>query len=189
MTSEIRDCIVNHVLGNIKYEIHLIECPSFNDAYMTDISKISDFDNSESKPNRTLAGVLYVHNISEQRMNRRHFHTLKSIIGNDSRHKCTFVTTKWGCSETPDEEFRRERTLREMTRFYGTRTLMRRGWAQTERFSPMTKDRALEIIEPLLGNDIAINNSTLEHSMDDSNLTSYDQDVPGPDHKTKNLTL
>ena len=81
------------------------------------------------------------------RVGERNLRMLENIIGKESYDNCTLVTTKWGCTNNPQDESSREKTLSEKEKFFGGMLLQH---ATMERFDPKTPERALQIITPYL---------------------------------------
>ena len=160
MTSEVQDCTLDYRRGEILYEIHLIDSPGFDDGCDNDaeiLSRIANYINTTYKLKQTLAGVLYLHDITKQRMGgvgQRNLRMLENMIGIDRWNNCTLVTTKWGCTTDPKGEESREETLRSSQKYFGA-MLQNAQQAQMARFDPKSKGRALEILNPLLGHSFA----------------------------------
>ena len=74
---------------------------------------------------------------------------LEKMIGMEYCDNCTLVTTKWGCTTNPQGEEQQENKLREDERFFGG---MLQSNAKMERFDPKTRETALKIVTPYLGN-------------------------------------
>lgn len=71
------------------YEVHLIDSPGFDDAVLLEsevLLKIATYVNTTYKLKQTLAGVIYIHDITQQRMRAsglRNLRTLENMIGID----------------------------------------------------------------------------------------------------------
>lgn len=102
-----------------------------------------------------LGGVLYLHDITKAKMGgvgRRNIRMLEQMIGLEKLNNCTIVTTKWGCTTSPQDEALRENTLREDTEFFGSMLQNEQPHrnAIMQRFDPKNKDTALDIIKRYL---------------------------------------
>ena len=160
MTSEVQDYTLDYRQGEILYEIHLIDSPGFDDGCDNDaeiLSRIANYINTTYKLKQTLAGVLYLHDITKQRMGgvgKRNLRMLEKMVGIDRWSNCTLVTTKWGCTTDPKGEESREQTLRSSQDYFGA-MLQNAQQAQMARFDPKSKGCALDIIKPMLGHSFA----------------------------------
>jgi hypothetical protein len=147
--------VLDYRQGHILYEIHLIDSPGFDDGSLNDteiLSRIAAYVNTTYKLKQTLAGVIYLHDITKQKMGGvglRNLRVLENLIGIDKWDNCTLVTTKWGCTNNPSGEEGRERTLKEDDKYFGA-MLKSAHQATMMRFDPKSKGRALEIIKPHL---------------------------------------
>jgi hypothetical protein len=147
--------VLDYRQGHITYEIHLIDSPGFDDGSYNDteiLSRIAAYVNTTYKLEQTLAGVIYLHDITKQKMGGiglRNLRVLENLIGIDKWDNCTLVTTKWGCTTNPEGEEDRERTLRNEDKYFGA-MLKNAHQATMMRFDPKSKRRALEIIKPHL---------------------------------------
>ena len=158
VTDKVQDYIVNipQSGSNIVYEVHLIDSPGFDDGTVADckvLTRIADFVNTHYKLKNTLAGVLYLHDITKAKMGgvgERNLRMLENMVGNDKWDNCTLVTTKWGCTTDPIGEVSREKKLMNKDNCFGE--MLRNGdrTASMMRFDPKSKGRALEIIKPHL---------------------------------------
>ena len=133
----------------------MIDSPGFDDGPVSDVrvlSQIAAYVNTIFKLKKKLAGVLYLHDITKAKMGGvglRNLRMLEEMIGKESYDNCTLVTTKWGCTNNPQDEAKREETLSEKEKFFGG-MLQSPRQAKMDRFHPNTKERALEIITPYL---------------------------------------
>jgi hypothetical protein len=155
VTQEVHDYVLDYRQGNILYEIHLIDSPGFDDGSYNDteiLSRIAAYVNTTYKLKQTLAGVIYLHDITKHKMGGvglRNLRMLENLIGIDKWDNCTLVTTKWGCTKNPQGEEEREKTLRNEDKYFGA-MLKSAHQATMMRFDPRSKGRALEIIKPHL---------------------------------------
>ena len=141
--------------SNKHYEVHLIDSPGFDDGSMSDsvvLSRIAAFVNTTYKLKHTLAGVVYLHDITKQKLGGvglRNIRLLENMIGIDKWDNCTLVTTKWGCTTDSAGEQARERKLRTEDKYFAT-MLDNSHSAKMVRFDPKSRGRAIEIIKPHL---------------------------------------
>ena len=155
-----QDYVLDYRQGNILYEIHLIDSPGFDDGTHLDaevLSRIATYVNNTYKLKQTLAGVIYLHDISIGKLGgvgQRNLRMLENLIGIDKWDNCTLVTTKWGCTTNPQGEEERERTLKEKDKYFGA-MLGHSRQASMARFDPKSKGKALEIIKPHLDKSFA----------------------------------
>ena len=154
-----QDYVLNYKHKGDLYEIHLIDTPGFDDGgdlSDVDILKIiSEYVNTGYKLKQQLAGVLYLHDIAKMKIGGaglRNIRMLEEFIGVGQFNNCTLLTTKWGCTNDPRGEEKREKKLTEDPRFFGGLLLESRQHAEIKRFDPSTKATALEIITPYLEN-------------------------------------
>ena len=149
----VQDYILYYRHEGVLYEIHLIDTPGFDDGVLTDanvLQRIADYVNTTYRLKRKLAGVLYLHDITKTKVGGvalRNLRMLEGLIGMEACDNCALITTKWGCSNDPQGEDAREKTLSEQEKFFGG---MLRSNAKMKRFDPKTKAKALEIITPYL---------------------------------------
>ena len=133
----------------------MIDSPGFDDGTLIDtlvLERIAAYINTTYKLKQTLAGVLYLHDITKQRMGtagQRNLRVLENMIGIDKWDNCTFVTTKWGCLKDGIGEEEREQTLKGDDKFFGAMLKSSRH-AEMVRFDPKSQGRAIEIIKPHL---------------------------------------
>ena len=152
--------MLDHRQGNILYEIHLIDSPGFDDGTHVDaevLSRIATFVNSTYMLKQTLAGVIYLHDITKARMGgvgERNLRMLENMIGMDAWDNCTLVTTKWGCTTNPGGEEAAEKTLMREDKYFGA-MLRHARHASVARFDPKSKGKALEIIKKHLNKSFA----------------------------------
>lgn len=159
MTEEVQDYVLLYAYHGTTYEVHLIDSPGFDDDIVGDVDvlkNIADYVNLTYKLKERLAGVLYLHDITKARMGgvgKRNIRMLEQMIGLDKFKNCTIVTTKWGSTNLQDAELR-ETTLRTDKDFFGS--MLQTGQlthdATLRRYSPKSKECALDIIKPYLRN-------------------------------------
>ena len=81
--------MLDYPQGNILYEIHLIDSSGFDDGTHVDaevLSRIATYVNSTYKLKQTLAGVIYLHDISVGKLRgvgQRNLRMLEKMIGID----------------------------------------------------------------------------------------------------------
>lgn len=157
VTEEVQDYVLCYTHNNTLYEIHLIDSPGFDDGTVNDsqvLSEIATYVNTHYMLKVRLAGVLYLHDITKGKLGgvgQRNLRMLEKMIGQEKYSNCTLVTTKWGCTKNSQDEEEREKTLREVERYFGG-MLSNAQHARMERFDPMNRAKALEIIAPYLEN-------------------------------------
>ena len=160
MTQDVQDYVLDYRQGNILYEIHLIDSPGFDEGTHVDaevLSRITTYVNNTYKLKQTLAGVIYLHDISVGKLGsvgQRNLRMLEKMIGIDEWDNRTLVTTKWGCTNKPQGEEMRERILRDEEKYFGA-MLRHSRQASMVRFDPKSKGKALEIIKPHLNKSFA----------------------------------
>lgn len=157
VTESVQDYIINIRQGSIIYEVHLVDSPGFDDGSAADVvvlTRIADFINTHYKLGKTLAGVLYLHDITKAKMGgvgQRNLRMLEQMVGDDKWDNCTLVTTKWGCTtDTAGEEAREQRLIEKDQYFGAMLNSESKRQASMMRFDPKTKGKALEIIKPHL---------------------------------------
>ena len=137
----------------------MVDSPGFDDGLVTDagvLSRIATYVNTIFKLKKKLAGVLYLHDITKEKVGGvglRNLRMLEQMIGEKSYDNCTLVTTKWGCSNNPQDEEEREKTLSGTEKYFGA--MLQKG-AKMMRFHPKTKESALKIITPYLKNKFTL---------------------------------
>lgn len=142
------------------YEVHLIDSPGFDDGAHVDalvLSQIADFVNTTYKLGHTIAGVIYLHDISLDKLGgvgQRNLRMLEKLVGIDKWDNCTLVTNKWGRTNNPAREEANEKTLRTEDKYFGA-MLRHAQRATMTRFDPKSKGKALEIIKPHLSKRFA----------------------------------
>ena len=100
VTREVQDYILLYQYKNIPYEIHLIDSPGFDDDSTDDVDilhNIAEYLNTTYKLKERLAGVLYLHDITKNKMGgsgTRNIRMLEKMIGMDKFKYCTVLTTK-----------------------------------------------------------------------------------------------
>ena len=152
VTQEVQDYILCYQHGGDLYEIHLIDTPGFDDGAFADVEileRIAGYVNTIYRLEKKLAGVLYLHDITKAKIGRAgvtNLQVLKGLIGEQAFANCTFITTKWGCSNEPQGEDDREEELGK-EQYFGE---MLRSGAKMKRFDPKTGEKALDIITPYL---------------------------------------
>ncbi|KAL8720541.1 MAG: hypothetical protein Q9225_002611 [Loekoesia sp. 1 TL-2023] len=157
VTESVQDYVVNIRQGQIVYQVHLIDSPGFDDGSAADVvvlKGIANFVNTHYALGKTLAGVLYLHDITKAKMGgvgQRNLRMLEQMVGDDKWDNCTLVTTKWGCTTDTADEEAREQKLKEKDQFFGAMLNSKsKRQASMMRFDPKSKGRALEIIKPHL---------------------------------------
>ncbi|ETN38049.1 uncharacterized protein HMPREF1541_07672 [Cyphellophora europaea CBS 101466] len=154
VTQEVRDYSFETSYHGEFYEVHLIDSPGFDDGVANDaeiLSRIATYINVLYKMKNTIAGVLYLHDITKARMGGvglRNLRMLENMIGMDKWDNCTLVTTKWGCTNNAEAEEGRENQLRTRPQFF--QAMIESSYsAKMVRFH-RSKASGLEIIRPHL---------------------------------------
>lgn len=157
MTQEVQDYVLLYQHNNKPYEIHFIDSPGFDDGSIGDVevlSRIALYVNTQYMLKHKLARVLYLHDITKAKMGgvaQRNLRMLEKMVGMNMCDNCTLVTTKWGCTNNPEDEEAREDTLRAGKHYFGA-MLQGAQQAKMMRFEPKIQERALAIIRPYLKN-------------------------------------
>ena len=159
VTKEVQDYILYYQHKGVLYEIHFIDSPGFDDGALADVEclkRIADYVNTTYRLKQNLAGVLYLYDITKGKIGRAgltNLRMLEKMIGEKDFPSCTFITTKWGCSNDPQGEAAREEKLESEEDLF--RGMLRSG-ASMKRFDPKTRERALDIITPCLENQFTL---------------------------------
>ncbi|KAJ5273274.1 hypothetical protein N7478_008399 [Penicillium angulare] len=106
--------------------IYLVDTPGFNDTYRSDFEIFSEIAFILSQIYRRglkIAGILYLHRISDNRISGstlRNFKLLETMYGMDAAHRVFLVTTMWGSSKDEQcEAALRESRLLTTRQFWG----------------------------------------------------------------------
>jgi GTP-binding protein EngB required for normal cell division len=111
-------------------KVILIDSPGFSDTNHSDsviLKKIADFLNELRYGNRKLSGIVYMYDITQQRMCGSSLSSLelfRELCGEDFYKNVVFVTNKWH-KVSKDEGNSRLNELKETDRFFGF--MLRRG--------------------------------------------------------------
>lgn len=130
--------------------VHLIDTPGFDDDILTDtdiLEKISGFLVSSYKHDVKLNGLLYLHRITDPRMqgsSRKNLAVFKSLCGLDTLHQVTLVTTMWDKESCREQFEEREKELLEDDKFW--RVMVEDHGACTGRHDN-TRESALHLLE------------------------------------------
>ncbi|KAG6917337.1 hypothetical protein DXG01_002908 [Tephrocybe rancida] len=116
-TAQLQHVILTHPTDPTR-RIIVVDTPGFDDTYVADseiLRRIAVWLAQSYSANMTLAGVIYLHEISQTRMlgtARKNLDMFNKLIGKDATKNVVLATTKWG--DIPDEVGgRREEQLRE----------------------------------------------------------------------------
>ncbi|KAL8936342.1 MAG: hypothetical protein Q9216_004978 [Gyalolechia sp. 2 TL-2023] len=126
VTDSVADYVLSIKKDGTSYQIHLIDSPSFDDGTVADVkvlTRVADFVNTHYKLGNTLAGVLYLHDITKAKMGgvgQRNLRMLEQMVGIDKWDNCTLVTTKWGCTTDFAGEEAREKNLMDKDQYFGS---------------------------------------------------------------------
>jgi len=132
--------------------ITLVDTPGFNDSNRTDTDVLKDivaWTSSTYKEKRLLSGIIYLHRISDVRMEGsalKNLRMFRSLCGEKALHNVLLTTTHWS-SVDPKKGAARERELRESPNFF--KGLLDRG-ASLERFMG-DRGSGLELVHKLMG--------------------------------------
>ncbi|KAK6997388.1 GTP-binding protein A [Favolaschia claudopus] len=94
--------------------VTLIDTPGFNDTNKSDadiLKEIAAFLAASYKHGMRLAGIIYMHRISDNRMGgvaRRHFKMFRELCGESTLKNVAIVTSMWGQDDLQTEEAREE---------------------------------------------------------------------------------
>ncbi|CAA7269624.1 unnamed protein product [Cyclocybe aegerita] len=122
------------------HPVRLVDTPGFDDTTRTDLDilrTIADYLTSAYKEGKTLAGVIYIHRISDVRMSgvsRKNFKMFRKICGERTLKNVVVMTNMWGSVNASIAEARERELATEelcfkpvldagakMLRHYGTR--------------------------------------------------------------------
>ncbi|KAG6833277.1 hypothetical protein H0H87_009452 [Tephrocybe sp. NHM501043] len=116
-TAQLRHVILRHP-QDITRRIIIVDTPGFDDTYVSDseiLRRIAVWLARSYSANMKLAGVIYLHEISQTRMlgtARKNLDMFNKLIGEDATKNVILATTKW--SDVPEDVGeRRETQLRE----------------------------------------------------------------------------
>ncbi|KAG6811113.1 hypothetical protein H0H92_008960 [Tricholoma furcatifolium] len=116
-TAQLQHVILPHPTDRTR-RIIIVDTPGFDDTYVADseiLRRIAVWLAASYSANMTLAGVIYLHEISQTRMlgtARKNLDMFNKLIGESATKNVVLATTKWG--DIPDEVgARREEQLRE----------------------------------------------------------------------------
>lgn len=160
VTQDVQDYIFHHQHDGVRYEIHLIDTAGFDDGTIVDsevLSRVANYVNMTYLLKRTLAGVLYLHDITKGKMGgvgQRNLRMLENMIGVEGWDHCILVTTKWGCTTNPQAEEQREKTLEQEEKYFGAMLRSSKS-AKMARFDPKSQGTALKILKPMLKKKLA----------------------------------
>ncbi|CAE6459439.1 unnamed protein product [Rhizoctonia solani] len=130
----------------------VVDCPGFNDTYLTEteiLRRLAEFLIKAYESKYKVAGLLYVHKISDTRVGGasfRHMNMFKALCGSDAFKNVVYVTNMWSEPPTEDETLREEE-LRNTDEFFGQPLA---NGAQMARHNN-TPESALNIIRKILG--------------------------------------
>ncbi|KAG6811110.1 hypothetical protein H0H92_008957 [Tricholoma furcatifolium] len=116
-TAQLQHIIIRHP-NDMTRRIVIVDTPGFDDTYVSDseiLRRIAVWLARSYSANMKLAGVIYLHEISQTRMlgtARKNLDMFNKLIGEDATKNIVLATTKW--SEIPEEVGeRREEQLRD----------------------------------------------------------------------------
>ncbi|OAL42938.1 hypothetical protein IQ07DRAFT_525270 [Pyrenochaeta sp. DS3sAY3a] len=141
----------------------LIDTPGFDDTFKADATILdhidqclADFYQSKQK----IAGVIYIHPITEPRMKGsavKNLNMFRKVVGKDNMASCCLVTTKWSLQDM-ETSVSREDEIATNPKFW--KPLLDRG-ARMARFDD-SQQSAIDIIKPLVNERGFIPQITIE---------------------------
>jgi hypothetical protein len=102
-----------------------VDTPGFNYTERSDteiLEEIASWTSSTYEDGRLLNGIIYLHRISDPRMEGsalKNLHMFRSLCGPDALHNVLLTTTHWS-QVTRENGERREKELLETVEFWGT---------------------------------------------------------------------
>ncbi|KAG1740774.1 P-loop containing nucleoside triphosphate hydrolase protein [Suillus paluster] len=152
--------------GNRSRRIVFVDTPGFDDTFVDDseiLRRIAVWLATSYGNDMKLAGVLYLHDISQPRMfgtSRRNLDMFRRLCGEDAEKNVILVTTKWG-DIVPDVGRRREEQLK--SSFW--KEMVEHG-SRPARFEG-SKESAWEVIKPILANKEVLEAIRIQQEMVD----------------------
>ncbi|KEP51379.1 hypothetical protein V565_062630 [Rhizoctonia solani 123E] len=129
----------------------VVDCPGFDDTYLSEtetLASVASFLTTTYSKNRKLAGLLYLHKITDTRVGGvsfRHMNMFRELCGTDSLKNVVYVTNMWS-EPMKEDEIHRENELRESDEFFGVPLAEGAQMARHQN----TKESAHSIIRALL---------------------------------------
>lgn len=164
-TSHIRLTKAIHPVDGLP--VFFVDTPGFDDTFKSDVEtlrRLADWLVQIYKKDTRLAGIVYLHRISDNRMSGaalKNLRTFASICGRDAMRRAILVTTMWGDIKE-EVGLRREVELRDIFRQDVMDIQCR-----MERFTN-TSESAWRIIEMAMGNSHSnLNSLLLQEDMDE----------------------
>ncbi|KAG0694748.1 P-loop containing nucleoside triphosphate hydrolase protein [Suillus ampliporus] len=150
---------INHAIcacpGDPSRRVVLVDTPGFDDTFLSDteiLRRIAVWLASSYGDDMKLAGVLYLHDISQPRMfgtSRRNLDMFRRLCGENAERNVILVTTKWNDVGAGVGE-RREQQLKDS--FW--KEMVNNG-SQVDRFHGSRKS-AWDVMRPILANSSAV---------------------------------
>ncbi|CUS07478.1 unnamed protein product [Tuber aestivum] len=135
-------------------KVTLVDTPGFNDTTRTDsevLTEICDWTSETFKENRLLSGIIYLHSVTNVRMDGssvKNLRMFQKLCGRGALRNVFLTTTQWSKVTDQAEGEIRERALCEERNFWGL--LIERG-ATLQRFHG-TRESGLKLIDQLMSN-------------------------------------
>ncbi|KAL8317983.1 hypothetical protein RB597_001405 [Gaeumannomyces tritici] len=106
-------------------EFYLVDTPGFDDTQRTDVDVLRSLVNwlgTTHQRNVHLAGIVYLHRISDPRMGgsaMKNLRMFKKLCGKDALERVVLATTMWGSRVSENDGARREEQLRTKEDYWG----------------------------------------------------------------------
>ncbi|KAL8404990.1 hypothetical protein RB594_009752 [Gaeumannomyces avenae] len=106
-------------------EFYLVDTPGFDDTQRTDVDVLRSLVNwlgTTHQRNVHLAGIMYLHRISDPRMGgsaMKNLRMFKKLCGKDALERVVLATTMWGSKVSENDGARREEQLRTKEDYWG----------------------------------------------------------------------
>lgn len=134
--------------------VWLVDTPGFDDTFKADATILDNIDKCLAdlfNQKHKIAGVIYIHPITEVRMKgsaMKNLSMFRKVVGKDNMSSCCLVTTKWSLQDSAVSESR-EDEIRTNPKFW--QPLLARG-AKIARFGD-SMESAINIIKPLVNSN------------------------------------
>ena len=136
--------------------ITLVDTPGFSDTFRSDVEVLHEISAwaTETYTNGHLSGVLYLHRISDNRIDGsalRSLRLLKNLVGEKNMRNVLLTTTHWS-NVTPEEGERREKELKETDNFW--KGLLDNG-ATLTRYAG-DQQSGLELLQEIISSELSV---------------------------------